>query len=81
MDSLAISIVDSTRGLRRWQFDGLLQVKRRQDGSSNLSLNYGYVDFDPRGNIYPADAVKIYGYWGQYRVADSLPFDYWPGAS
>lgn len=78
MDSMSVSLVDSTRGLRRLRFDGLLQVVRRAGGSSNLYLNYGYVDFDPWGNIYPADAVKIYGYWGQYRVADSLPFDYWP---
>ncbi|MBN1464167.1 carboxypeptidase-like regulatory domain-containing protein [candidate division KSB1 bacterium] len=78
LDSLTISCIDSTPGLRRLQFDGVLQVERRAGGSSNLYLNYGFVDFDSRGNIYPADAVKISGHWGQYRVADSLPFDYWP---
>lgn len=78
LDSLSISSTDSARGLKRLDFRGVMQVRRKTGGNSTLALNYDYIDFDAFGNLYPADGVKISGYWGQFRVADMLPFDYWP---
>ena len=78
LDSLNITLKDSSRGLQCLENDGLLQVERRSGGISNIDLKYDFIDFDVLGNIYPADGVLISGYWGRYRVADSLPFDYWP---
>lgn len=39
---------------------------------------YQYVKFDEYGNTYPPEALQIGGFWGEHRVADMLPFDYFP---
>ncbi len=78
IDTLAISRNDSSKGLLRLTYDGAMQVRNHNGQVSNLFFNYGFIDFDDRGNIYPADGIRIRGYWGRQRIADSLPFDYWP---
>lgn len=78
IDSLAVSTPDSSQGLQRLNYNGAMQVTTKTGQVSNLFFNYGFIDFDKRGNVYPADGIKIQGYWGLFRVADSLPFDYWP---
>ncbi|MBN1481757.1 carboxypeptidase-like regulatory domain-containing protein [candidate division KSB1 bacterium] len=77
VDSLHIVTIDSTWGLRRIQLPGLFRVESR-GGMSNLTLKYDYLDFDKWGNIFPANGLSVSGYWGQFRVADALPFDYRP---
>ncbi len=78
IDSLAITLDDSSRGTYRLSYDGAMQVQNKNGQVSNLFFNYGFIDFDERGNIYPPDGIRIRGYWGRHRIADSLPFDYWP---
>lgn len=78
MDSLKVERVKSTDNLRRFYSSDLLRVQRAGDGVSTIELNYGQIDFDERGNIYPPDGVRVSGFWGELRVADSLPHDYFP---
>lgn len=79
LDSLAITLADSSRMLYHLDFDDVLQVYDIDTGgTSTIKCVYGFVDFDERGNHYPADALRISGYWSQFRVADTLPFDYEP---
>ena len=78
IDDLAITVDDSSRGMYRLAYDGAMQVQNKNGNITNLFFNYGFIDFDERGNIYPPDGIKIRGYWGRHRIADSLPFDYWP---
>jgi hypothetical protein len=79
LDSLAITLADSSRLLYHLDFNDVLQVYDiNTGGASTIKCVYGFVDFDERGNYYPADALQISGYWAQFRVADTLPFDYEP---
>lgn len=78
LDSLNIVMLDSAHDIRRFDFSSAMQVKRLDSHISNLNLKYDYIDFDKYGNIYPPDGVSVSGYWGQFRVADTLPFDYRP---
>jgi hypothetical protein len=77
MDSLAIE-KGSSNTLKRLVNSSMLRVEHWTGGISTIDLKYGYIDFDERGNIFPPDGVRVSGYWGQFRVADSLPFDYFP---
>lgn len=77
-DSLFIVTLDSTWGFKRLRQNENFQIENKRQGSSRLNLKYHYIDFDQWGNIYPANGVSVSGFWGQFRVADSLPFDYRP---
>ena len=45
---------------------------------SILSLKYGYLDINEYGNYLPMDGLILSGYWATFRLADSLPSNYWP---
>jgi hypothetical protein len=45
---------------------------------SILILNYGYLDINEYGNYLPMDGLSLSGYWATFRLADTLPSDYWP---
>jgi len=78
MQEIKTVVIDSAIMLRRLELKNGLQVQRRVAGASQIYLKYGYIDFDTRGNYYPADGVTVSGYWIKNRIADTLPFDYAP---
>jgi hypothetical protein len=45
---------------------------------SILTLKYGYLDINEFGNFLPMDGLALSGYWANFRLADTLPSDYWP---
>ncbi len=78
MDSLR---VEPVRGLDEWKrfyCADILRVQRAGSGVSTIELIYDQIDFDTRGNVYPPDGIRLSGFWGELRVADSLPYDYFP---
>jgi len=78
LDSMPIEELNSARVLKRYVNSGILSVEHWSGGVSSIDLIYDYIDFDAWGNIYPPNGIRVSGYWGQFRVADSLPFDYHP---
>ena len=78
MQEIATVVIDSSIMLRRLEFKTSLQIQRHAEDASQIILKYGYIDFDARGNIYPADGLTVSGYWIKNRIADTLPFDYAP---
>jgi hypothetical protein len=75
---LETTVVDSMLAVKRFKAFDRLHVQNNSGDASDLYLKYGYVDFDANGNIYPADAITVSGYWVKNRIADTLPFDYAP---
>lgn len=78
IQEIATVVIDSSIMLRRLEFKTSLQIQRHAEDASQIILKYGYIDFDARGNIYPADGLTVSGYWIKSRIADTLPFDYAP---
>ncbi len=78
MEKINIMVIDSTIMLRRLELKNGLQIQRHAEDASQIILKYGYIDFDSRGNVYPANGVTVSGYWIKNRIADTLPFDYAP---
>jgi hypothetical protein len=78
-EQLKVSRLDSIPLMYQLEFNGILQVYNSlTTATSTLKLIYQYVKFDEYGNTYPPDALQIGGVWGEQRVADMLPFDYFP---
>jgi len=46
--------------------------------TSYIKLNYGYALIDTFGNEWTKMGITRLGYWTRERIADMLPFDYYP---
>ncbi len=78
-------------GLKVIKFNDYLKVtckgKKQEKGmemydeyfpTSFLLLNSNQAIIDTFGNIHTANAFQVFGYWSEYRIADTLPLDYIP---
>lgn len=64
--------------LRRFSSFKIIRVDYELENSpSFIKLNYGYIDINDKGVYAPMDGITLSGYWATFRLADTLPLDYW----
>ncbi len=66
---------DAIRFEASWPLKVTYEIYNRP---SFLELRYGYVIINKSGAYYPINGIVLSGYWGTFRMADTLPRDFVP---